>query len=92
VKKPAQKLSKKDEARAARQAAVAVHNRDLSTDEIAFRIEHASTLRAMYSGQRDRSLANIREASADVKTCDKMIDELDADVATLRALVESRRC
>lgn len=91
--KPTQKKppTKKQQALEARQAAVAVHNRDLSTGEIAFRIEHAQTLTSMYEGQKARALAAIRECQHDVKTCDAMIEQLTADSSTLRALVESRR-
>lgn len=77
--------------RKARQEAVAVAARDLSTPEISSRIEHANTLIAMFESQRQRAQRGISEGNADVRTCDKMIDELRADVATLDVLVKARR-
>lgn len=81
----------KAQARKARQEAVRLNHRDLSTDEIATRIEHHQTLIGMYDAQRTRSQRAISEASNDVRTCDKMLDELRADVSTLSDIVKSRR-
>lgn len=80
----------RDDVQRERQAAVAVHHRDLSTEEIGARIEHAQTLLSMYDAQRTRNQRAISEAGSDLRTCDKMIDELQHDVSTLNALIRSR--
>lgn len=75
----------------ARQEAVEVHHRDLSTEEIGSRMHHMNTLLSMFDGQRTRAQRTISEAGGDVRTCDKMMNELRADIATLDGIIKSRR-
>ena len=74
-----------------RQEAVAMNHRDMSTEELAARINHASTLESLYVNQRTRNQRAIQEASSEVRTCDRMINELRADIATFNALIKQRR-
>jgi hypothetical protein len=75
----------------ARLSAVAEQHMNLSTAEIQSRIDHASTLVSMYDAQRVRAQRSIAEAQADIKTADKMIETLSADVDVMHQLVRLRQ-
>lgn len=78
-------------AQQSRQDAVATNHRDLSSDEINFRITHANTLISMYESQRARNQRVINDATNDVRTCERMIAELTRDAKTLSTLIHMRR-
>jgi ribosome-binding protein aMBF1 (putative translation factor) len=82
----------KQQTRRARQEAVAINHRDMSTDEIAARINHHNTLISLYEAQRASNQKVVVDATAGLKTADRMLEELRADVATLSGIVKSRRC